>query len=510
MDNQTPLLELKGITKTFGSFTANEDINLTVYPGEVHALLGENGAGKSTLMNVIYGIYKPDRGEVFLSGKPVRIHSPKDALRHGLGMVHQHFMLVDVFSAIENMGLIGDVKTFSITNRRKIEDTLEQLKQKYGIDVDLHSPVGQLSIGMQQKVEILKLLYTGADVLIFDEPTAVLLPQECDGLFEIIANLTSEGKGVIFISHKLDEVLKISRRITVLTKGRVTGQIDTKDADKSTIVRMMVGEEVTPPEFSKIRRDRKDMVPVLCARDLKAEDDRKVRTLNGVSLSVYPGEVVGIASVEGNGQVELAEVLAGVRRACGGQVLIDGAQVSTKNAKDFIDRGVSYVPADRNYVGSVPDFPLYENWILRNRRPPKKGCFLDYRFIRTQAAKAMIDFDVRARGISDRSANLSGGNLQKFILARALSKHPKAMICAYPTRGLDIKATWFIREKIIQARDGGMGLLLLSGDFEELFALSDRIVVLYRGQIVGEVLPEETTVREVGMMMMGVTANETT
>ena len=222
MDNQTPLLELKGITKTFGSFTANEDINLTVYPGEVHALLGENGAGKSTLMNVIYGIYKPDRGEVFLSGKPVRIHSPKDALRHGIGMVHQHFMLVDVFSAIENMGLIGDVKTFSITNRRKIEDTLEQLKQKYGIDVDLHSPVGQLSIGMQQKVEILKLLYTGADVLIFDEPTAVLLPQECDGLFEIIANLTSEGKGVIFISHKLDEVLKISRRITAVSYTHLT------------------------------------------------------------------------------------------------------------------------------------------------------------------------------------------------------------------------------------------------------------------------------------------------
>ena len=510
MDNQTPLLELKGITKTFGSFTANEDINLTVYPGEVHALLGENGAGKSTLMNVIYGIYKPDRGEIRRFGSPVKIQSPKDALRHGIGMVHQHFMLVDVFSAIENIGLMGDAGTFSITNRKKIEENLEHLKEKYGIDVDLHSPVEQLSIGMQQKVEILKLLYTGADLLIFDEPTAVLLPQECDGLFEIISNLVSEGKGVIFISHKLDEVLKISKRITVLTKGRVTGQIDTRDADKSTIVRMMVGEEVNPPEFDKKQTCHENQVPVICAENLEAEDDRKVKTLNGVSLSVYPGEVVGIASVEGNGQVELAEVLAGVRKALGGTVRINGEEVSTRNAKNFIDKGIAYVPADRNYVGSVPDFPLYENWILRNRKPPKKGWFLDYRFIKTQAAKAMIDFDVRARGITDRSANLSGGNLQKFILARALSKHPKAMICAYPTRGLDIKATWFIREKILKAREDGMGLLLLSGDFEELFALSDRIVVLCRGRIVGEVVPEKTTVREVGMMMMGVTADETT
>ncbi|PNV58960.1 ABC transporter ATP-binding protein [Clostridium sp. chh4-2] len=509
MSTNVPLLELKGITKTFGSFTANEDINLTVYPGEVHALLGENGAGKSTLMNVIYGIYKPDRGSIHLNGKQVKIQSPKDALRHGVGMVHQHFMLVNVFSAIENIYLMGEERGLSFIRKKDVETKLEDLKSKYGIDVDIHSPVEQLSIGMQQKVEILKLLYTGADVLIFDEPTAVLLPQECDGLFEIIENLVNEGKGVIFISHKLDEVLKISNRITVLTKGRVTGQIDTGDADKEIIVRMMVGEDVEIPDLEKTHIKKEGKTPVLRVENVQAKDDRGVKTLNGVSLSVYPGEVVGIASVEGNGQTELAEVMAGVRKAIQGKVMIEEQEVPTKSAKVFIDKSIAYVPADRNYTGSVPDFPLYENWILRNRKPPKRGPLLDYRKIRVQAASAMQDYDVRARSIYDRSANLSGGNLQKFILARALGKRPKALICAYPTRGLDIKATWFIREKILEARKEGMGVLLLSGDFEELFALSDRIVVLYRGKVVGEVLPEETSVREVGMMMMGVTADET-
>ena len=508
MAEKKTLLELKGITKSFGSFKANDNIDLNVFNGEIHALLGENGAGKSTLMNILFGIYKADKGKIYISGKEVKIQSPKDALSYGIGMVHQHFMLVEKFSALENIYLLGDEKPLTFTHRKKIETRLNALKEKYGIEVDLNSPVEQLSIGMQQKIEILKLLYTGAEVLILDEPTAILIPQECDILFEIISNLAKEGKGIIFISHKLDEVLSISNRITVLSKGEVTGRIATKDADKNAIIKMMVGEEISIPEIKKTCINNTNQIPILRADEVEAKDERGIQTLNGVSLSIYPSEIVGIASVEGNGQEELAEVMAGVRKAAKGNMFINNKQVSTRAAKDFIDNGIEYVPADRNYVGSVPDFPLYENWILRNRNPSKKRMLLDYITIKQQTGKAMEDYDVRARGAEERTANLSGGNLQKFIMARALSKNPKALICSYPTRGLDIKATWFIREKVLEAKSSGVGILLISGDFEELFALSDRIVVMYRGKIVGEVLPEDSSVREVGSMMMGVNSHE--
>lgn len=504
MQEAAPLLELRGITKRFNGFTANDHIDLDVRAGEVHAVLGENGAGKSTLMNIIYGMYRPDAGTIQVHGKPVQITSPKDAIAHKIGMVHQNFMLVEVFSAIDNIFLMGDENPMALRDKKKIEAKLTKLQKQYHIDIDIHSPVEQMSIGMQQKVEILKLLYTGADVLIFDEPTAVLPPQECDSLFEIIANLTSEGKGIIFISHKLDEVLKISNRITVLTRGKVTGQIDTAKADKATIVRMMVGEDVASPVVERNAPCGPAQV-LLRADGISARDNRGVQTLNGVSLEIRSGEVIGVAGVEGNGQIELAEVLAGVRRTTAGHVLIEEREVSTRSARTFIEQKIAYVPADRNFVGSVPDFPLYENWILRNNRPPRKHGLLNYSAIRRETFAAIKRYDVRTRGIDDRTANLSGGNLQKFIMARSLSRQPRVLICAYPTRGLDIKATYFIREKILEARKQGCGVLLLSGDFEELFALSDRLIVLYRGKIAGEVRPQDTTVRQVGMLMMGVT-----
>ncbi len=501
-----PLLELKSIRKQFGSVAANDNVNLKIYPGEVHALLGENGAGKSTLMNILYGMYQPDTGIIEKNGKAIQIRSPRDAMRNGIGMVHQHYMLVDVYTSAENVFLMGDDPWWKRKNDKEIERELDKLGKQYGLEVDATVPIHTLSVGMQQRVEILKLLYTGADVLILDEPTAVLLPQECDTLFETIDSLVAHGKSIIFISHKLEEVLRVSQRITVMSQGHVEGQMMTADANKEKIVRMMIGKDISPPDMHRKTVGDDERREILRVEDLAAKDGRGVDTLNGVSLTLRSSEVLGIASLEGNGQTELAEVLAGVRRPTRGSVVINGKTASTANAHDFILNDICYVPADRNEVGTVKDFPLYENWILRRKHLPKKHGLIDYRTVADETAEAMVEYDVRAPGIKTRSANLSGGNLQKFILAREMHKGPRVLICSYPTRGLDIKASWFIREQLLASRDAGLGVMLISGEMEELFGLSDRIIVLYRGKVVGEVNPRDVSIYDVGRMMMGVTS----
>jgi simple sugar transport system ATP-binding protein len=504
MSEITPAIEFRGITKRFGEFTANDHIDLKIYPGEVHALLGENGAGKTTLMNILYGMYKPDEGEILKNGKPLNIRSPQDAIRAGIGMVHQHYMLVDIYSAAENVFLMGSDPWYRRKRDKVIEAELDKLAKEYGLEVDVHAPIEKLSISTQQRVEILKLLYIGADVLVLDEPTSFSTPQEVDTLFETINKLIAHGKSVIFISHKLEEVLRISQRITVLSLGKVCGQMLTKDADKQKIIRMMIGENMDTPSFAKKELPPESRVELMKLDKLEAKDDRGSKVLNGVSLTLHAGEVIGVAALEGNGQAQMAEVITGLRPASGGHVYVDGKEMNTDSAVDFINKGVGCVPADRVEVGMVKDDPLYQNWILRKKNPPTKGGLLNYRKIRQEATQAIDEFDVRTTGINQRVGNLSGGNMQKFILARELDEDPRILVCSYPTRGLDIKATWFIRETIQKCRDKGVGVILFSGEMEELFAISDRIIVLYKGEIVGEVAPKDFQAYEIGRMMMGV------
>ncbi|MCB0172147.1 MAG: ABC transporter ATP-binding protein [Anaerolineae bacterium] len=492
---------MRGITKRFPGVLANDNVNFTVEKGEIHALLGENGAGKSTLMNMVNGLYRADEGQILLDGKPVKFSSPRDAIDNGVGMVHQHFMLVPTQTVAENLILGQKTPRFYI-NYKKLEQDIADLSQKFGLAVEPHAKIWQLSVGEQQRVEILKMLYQGAKLLIMDEPTAVLTPQEVTDLFKTLREMTATGHTIIFISHKLDEVVAIADRVTVLRRGRVESTVDGKSTSKAELARLMVGREVL---FRIQKKPAEPTADALVIDSVSCENDRGLPALRNMSLTVRSGEVVGIAGVAGNGQTELAQVITGLRQATSGKVTVQGQDVTNQPATATIDQGLAYIPADRNGVGSSPNLNLADNLILKSyRRPPiGSGWRIDLGLVRSQAEQLIEQFDVKTPSVDLPARLLSGGNLQKLILAREISRQPKVVIAVYPVRGLDVGAIESIHQMLIDERDRGAGILLISEDLDELLSLSDRIVVLFEGQIVGEVPPEDERIDEIGLMMAG-------
>ncbi|NPA89954.1 MAG: ABC transporter ATP-binding protein [Chloroflexi bacterium] len=501
-ESQRVAVEMRNIVKRFPGVLANDHVNFSALEGEIHALLGENGAGKTTLMNILSGLYRPDEGEIYIYGKRVFFNSPRDAIAHGVGMVHQHFKLVETHTVTENI-ILGLDKPRFFLNLEEAEREIEKLEEQYGLKVDPRAYIWQLSLGEQQRVEILKALYRGARILIMDEPTAVLTPQEVDELFVTLRRMVNEGHTIIFISHKLDEVLAIADRITILRKGRVVGTVDARTATKKELARMMVGREV----FFHIEKEPLPPgEPVLEVRDLRALSDRGVPALKGISFNVRAREILGVAGVSGNGQSELAEVITGLRESTGGEVKVNGRDLTNAGARAFIDAGVSHIPEDRVHVGIVPSLHLTGNLFLKAYRK-LPGIFLNWRDLREKAKTLLQRFDVVAPSPDVEARTLSGGNIQKLILAREFSSKPAVVVAVHPTQGLDVGATEAVRQHLVEQRARGAGILLISEDLEEVRALSDRIIVMYEGEIMGEVSPD-TPVEEIGLLMAGTRMEE--
>ncbi len=497
--------ELIGISKQFPGVRANDHVNFDVRAGEVHALLGENGAGKSTLMKILYGLYQPDSGEIRLNGAPVSFHSPADALAQGIGMIHQHFMLVPTLTVTENVALGMKSSRGPLLDLARVRRRLLELSEVYGLKVNPDAYVWQLSVGEQQRVEIVKALYRGGALIILDEPTAVLTPQESSELFATLRQMRQQGHALIFISHKLYEVQNLCDRITVMRDGRVVDTIPNNGVEQRVLARMMVGRDV---QFQPARAEVTPGEVRLSVRDLHVRNDQELPALRGVSLDVRAGEVLGIAGVSGNGQRELAEVIAGLRPAQSGAVYLDGVSLLSLSVTQRLKAGLSFVPEERNRHGSIGDFTVAENLVLQNHAAPQfmRGPFFDFTAIARHADALITRFNIKTPSHDTRAKNLSGGNLQKLILARELSRSPRALVAAQPTRGVDIGATEYIRSVLLDQRRAQVAILLISEDLDEIMALSDRIAVLYEGEVVGVVAREDADVEHLGLMMAGVRA----
>lgn len=499
------LIEMKNITKEFPGVVANDNVSIDIKEGEIHAIVGENGAGKSTLMKILYGLYKPDSGQIYFKGNPVKIKSPLDAIRLGIGMVHQHFMLVPSFTVAENIVLGVEPRRRRIfTDYNRAVKMTEELSEEYGLKVDPHARVESLSVGIQQRIEILKVLHKGADIIILDEPTAVLTPQETEELFRVIRRLVDKlGKTVIIITHKLQEVLALSDRVTVMRQGKMVGTLKTQDANEQILAEMMVGREVLFEELEKKDVAREE---VLRVNNIKARDNRGLLALRGVSFSLHSGEILGIAGVEGNGQSELVEVLTGLRQVEEGTFTINGIEATNMDPLQIRELGVSHIPEDRLSRGLSVDATITENMIIGNHRKEPyavRGIHLNRKKIRERTNRLIKEYDVRTPSQDIVAGNLSGGNMQKMIVAREFSFDSKILIVAQPTRGIDIGAIEFVHKEIIEKRNEGAAILLVSADLDEIFRLSDRIITLYEGQITGEFLNKEISKKEIGLYMTG-------
>ena len=496
-------VDMRGITKQFPGVLANDHVDFSVRAGEIHALVGENGAGKSTLMNILYGLIHADSGEIGINGKTAHIAGPRDAISLGIGMVHQHFMLIPVFSVGENIMLGREPVTGpDLYDHGRARAAIADLTKRYGLALDADARMGDLPVGLQQRAEIVKVLYRGANILILDEPTGVLTPQESKELFGVLRDLVKGGKTIIFISHKLKEVLEISDRITVMRRGKVVGHLVTKETNEEEIATLMVGRSVL------LRVDKKPATPgatVFTVENLTASSDRGTPALNGVSFELRKGEILGIAGIEGNGQSELMEVLAGTRPPTGGRVLLEGRDITTYDARGERDAGVAFIPEDRRGTGLVLAFSIAENTILGRERATAfswHAFVLRLIAIRDWARKLVKEFDIRTPSVDTASRNLSGGNQQKVIVAREMGSKPKVLLAAQPTRGVDIGAIEFIHRRIVQERDEGAAVVLVSAELDEIRSLSDRIAVMYEGRIVsfeGPDTPEE----RLGLLMTG-------
>jgi general nucleoside transport system ATP-binding protein len=502
------VIEMKGITKVFPGTIANDNVDFELLRGETHVLLGENGAGKTTLMNQLYGLYAPDKGEILVNGKLAKITNPNDAIKLGIGMVHQHFMLVNNFTVTENIILGLEPKTGLSIDMKKAIKNVEELSKKYGFAIDPNAIIEDITVGQQQRVEILKALYRGAEILILDEPTAVLTPQEIDELGVIIRNLEKEGKSVILITHKLKEVMSMSDRVTILRRGKITGTVNTKDTDIDNLAELMVGRKVNLTVEKKEANVGREILKV---ENLVANDHRGLPAVNNLDLTVYAGEILGIAGVDGNGQSEFVEVITGLKKPESGKIALDGKNIYGKTPREIINNGVGHIPEDRHKRGLILSYTLFENSILGRHHEKQfaNGVVMNYKAIKEHCSKLIKEFDVRTPNSEVPASALSGGNQQKLVVAREITKDPILLIASQPTRGLDVGAIEYIHGRLVEERDKGKAVLLVSLELDEVMALSDRIAVIYDGKIVDILDRKDATEQKLGLLMAGGTINKT-